>query len=118
MLNDLITITNTTRNTVLADQCMVANDPNSKRAGLLSFDSLAPGEGLYLTPPASRVHTHGMRFNIDLVFVNRTGKVTSVRRGVGQGRVEGDNTASAVLELPVGVIDGSRTVAGDQLSIS
>jgi uncharacterized membrane protein (UPF0127 family) len=110
-------VTNLTRRIVLVDHCAIADTPQSKRTGLLTYDTLPPGHGLLLTAPTSRVHTHGMRFPIDLVFVNRTGKVTRTVREVGQGRVEGNDASCAVLEVPVGTVEGTGTVAGDQLEI-
>jgi uncharacterized membrane protein (UPF0127 family) len=41
-----------------------------------------------------------MRFALDLVFLDRDGGVSSVRRAVPPRRIASDRRASAVLELP------------------
>jgi uncharacterized membrane protein (UPF0127 family) len=43
-----------------------------------------------------------MRFPLDLVFLDRRGRVCSVRRAVPPRRFAFDRRAAAVLELPAG----------------
>lgn len=116
------TITNVTRNTTLASNIPVADTPTTRRTGLLNHTELLPGGGLYIDG-GSNVHTVGMKFPIDIVFVHQSqaapGRAMVVRtvEGVGEGRWEGGKHANSVLELPVGTIKGSRTVAGDWLRV-
>jgi uncharacterized membrane protein (UPF0127 family) len=65
-------------------------------AGLCLGES---GAGL-LIPRCSGVHTFGMRFALDLVFLDRDGRPCSMRREVPPRRFAFDRRASAVLELP------------------
>ncbi|CAB4904503.1 unannotated protein [freshwater metagenome] len=53
--------------------------------GLLGRPRLDPLEGLWL--PVRSVHTFGMRFAIDLVWLGRDGAVLRVDRAVPRGRV-------------------------------
>jgi uncharacterized membrane protein (UPF0127 family) len=115
------TITNVTRNTTLATDIPVADTPTTRRVGLLEHMSLPPGGGLYIDK-GSNVHTNGMKFPIDLIFIyqpNAVGRPTVTRtvEGVGEGRYEGGRHANSVLELPVGVIRDSGTKAGDWLRV-
>ena len=54
--------------------------------GLLGHERLEDGEGLWLNPGAS-VHTLGMRFPIDVVFLDRAHRVLGVRRNVQPNRM-------------------------------
>ena len=57
------------------------------------------GPGL-LIPRCSSVHTFGMRFDLDVYFLDRGGRVLSVRHRVPPRRVLWCRGASAVLEIP------------------
>lgn len=92
----------------------VARGPRARLLGLAGLERAEAGAGL-LIPRCSAVHTFGMRFALDLVFLDREGRVSSVRRNVPPWRFARDRGASAVLELPSPAGDGSPRVAGDGL---
>jgi uncharacterized membrane protein (UPF0127 family) len=72
------------------------------RARLLGLSGLARGEagpGL-LIPRCRGVHTFGMRFDLDLLFLDAEGAVVAERREVRPGRFARCPGAAAVLELP------------------
>jgi len=46
----------------------VADRPATRNKGLLGRNSLASGEGLWIVP-CEAIHTFGMRFPIDLVYL-------------------------------------------------
>lgn len=77
----------------------VANGVGARLLGLSHLDRERAGSGL-LIPRCSSVHTFGMRFPLDLVFLDHDGAPTSVRRKVPPRRLVFDRRASAVLELP------------------
>jgi uncharacterized membrane protein (UPF0127 family) len=66
--------------------------------GLAFLRELPPGRAL-LIPRCSSVHTFGMRFPLDLVFVGPAGEVLRIDRAVGPRRVRSCPGAAAVLEL-------------------
>jgi uncharacterized membrane protein (UPF0127 family) len=77
-------------------------EATSLRSRLLGLALLTPeraGSGL-LIPRCASVHTFGMRFPLDLVFLDRSGRPLSVRRNVPPRRFCCDRRAAAVLELP------------------
>ena len=84
---------------VLGREVTVASTRYARLFGLahLSMDEAGPG---LLIPRCRSVHTFGMRFALDLVFLDRDGRPCSVRRGVPARRLAWDRRASAVLELP------------------
>jgi uncharacterized protein len=74
----------------------------SRRARLLGLALLArapPGCALLL-PRCRSVHTAGMRFALDVAFLDATGGVVRAVRGVPPWRVVSCREAVAVLEMP------------------
>ena len=97
----------------------------AKFLGLMGRDALPEGDGLWL-PDSNGIHMMFMRFPIDAVFVGRpepddasVRPVLSVHRGLRAwtGLVPLVRGAKGVLELPVGTIELSQTVVGDQVLI-
>jgi uncharacterized protein len=107
-------VRNRDRGTVLADAADVADTSAKRRTGLLKHTSLEPGEGLWIAP-CEAVHSFGMKFAIDLVYLDRKKKVRKIRKEMVPRRLSACLTAHSVLELPVGAIEASRTEPGDQL---
>jgi hypothetical protein len=60
-----------------------------------------PGHALLL-PRCRSVHTCGMRFALDLVWLDRDGRVLAIDEGVPPWRVRSCRQAAAVLEVPAG----------------
>ena len=110
-------ISNVTRQSELAHRAEVADDGAKRRKGLLGRTALLPGEGLWIRP-CEAVHTFGMRFPIDLVYLDRSLRVRKVRVYVRPWRLSACLTAHSVLELPAGTIRATQTQPGDQLEFS
>jgi uncharacterized protein len=108
---------NLTRQTVLAHCVEVADHGATRRKGLLGRDGLSAGEGLWIVPCES-VHTFGMRFPIDLVYLDRNKKVRKVRSGVPPWRLSACLSAHSVLELASGTIRMTQTRPGDMFEFS
>jgi uncharacterized membrane protein (UPF0127 family) len=65
-----------------------------------------PPDGWALLFPRCRsVHTFGMRFPIDIVFLNRHGWPIAIARAVKPGRVVTHRRAAAVIETAAGDAD-------------
>lgn len=107
-------IRNLTRDTTLGEKIDVADTGQKRRTGLLRHTHLAEGEGLLITP-CEGVHTFGMKFPIDLVYVNRNKTVVKLRPNMVRGRISFCLRARSVIELPTGAIRASKTEQGDQL---
>jgi uncharacterized membrane protein (UPF0127 family) len=84
---------------VLGFTVPVAVTANARLLGLALLDRGSAGEGL-LIPRCGSVHTFGMRFALDLVFLTAEGRVLELRREVGPGRIARYRGADSVLELP------------------
>jgi uncharacterized membrane protein (UPF0127 family) len=79
----------------------IAETFRTRLLGLAWRDRSQAGPGL-LIPRCASVHTFGMRFELDLFFLDAGGRVISVRRRVPPRRVVWHRGASAVLEIPSG----------------
>jgi uncharacterized membrane protein (UPF0127 family) len=77
----------------------VAETVLSRLLGLALLPRERAGPGL-LIPNCRSVHTFGMRFRLDLVFLDAERRIIRVRRGVPAGCVVRCREADAVLELP------------------
>ena len=78
---------------------------------------LATGEGL-LVVPCKSIHTHFMRFTIDVLYVNAAQEVVGIDRELAPWRVGRlRRQARFVIELPAGTVAASGTQLGDQLQI-
>lgn len=113
----LLRVFNQTRNTVLATQLDLAGRGATRRKGLLGRDQLAPGEGLWIKP-CEAVHTVGMRFAIDLVYLDRKHRIRKLRSAVPPWRLSACLTAHSVIELPAGTIRETQTRLGDMLEFT
>jgi len=81
--------------------------------GLMFRSHLPPDHGLLLRP-CNAIHTLGMRFPIDAIYLDTSGRVLRVDRALAPWRIARPCPgARAVLEVPAG---GARDVkVGDQL---
>jgi uncharacterized membrane protein (UPF0127 family) len=87
--------------TVLAHEVRVATRPRARLLGLAYLDRAEVGGGL-LIPRCSSVHTFGMRFPLDLLFLSAGGEIASVRRALPSRSFAFCRGADAVLEIPGG----------------
>jgi uncharacterized membrane protein (UPF0127 family) len=111
-------VRNRTRGATLASDVQLADTPRSRRIGLLKRDTLNPGQGLWIYPTQA-IHTFGMRFPIDVVFIDRQMRVKRVYHRLAPFRVTSLVwSAQSVLELPSGSLAGTNTAVGDELQIS
>jgi uncharacterized membrane protein (UPF0127 family) len=107
-------VRNQSRNTVLGDRVGVADTSATRRTGLLKHSRLEPGEGLWIAP-SEAVHTFGMKFPIDVLFLDKKRKVLKIRSEMVRSRMAICWRAHSVLELPSGTAAAMQTVVGDQL---
>lgn len=105
---------NATKGTVLAEACLIANTSATRRTGLLKHETLPEGEGMWIVP-CEAVHTFGMKFDIDVLYLNKSKKVLKIRSSMPKRRISFCLTAHSVLELPAGMARQTRTEVGDQL---
>jgi uncharacterized membrane protein (UPF0127 family) len=64
------------------------------------------------------VHTFGMQFPIDIVYVDRRKRVRKVRHSVPARRLSACLSAYSVIELAAGAVRRTGTKDGDQLEFT
>jgi uncharacterized protein len=87
--------------TVQGREVPVAVGFRARLAGLAGLRREGVSTGL-LIPRCSSVHTFGMRFALDILFLGGNGEVLAVRREVRPCRFASHRRAKAVLEIPSG----------------
>lgn len=107
-------IWNQTCGVQLADRAEIADTSRKRRTGLLDHSALNAGEGLWIAP-CEAVHTFGMNFEIDVVYLDKKRRVLKIRESMKVRRISACLRAHSVLELPAGTIKTARTCVGDQL---
>ena len=101
----------------LATRATVARTLSERLTGLLGRAQLPAGEAL-MFPVCSSIHTIGMRFPIDAIFVDRDWRVVALKSQVRPWRVVLPvRKAWAVVETPAGTIAQTRVAIGDRLSL-
>ena len=110
-------ILNLIRKTHLASNVEIAGSGGKRTKGLLGRKSLAPGEGMWIVP-CEAVHTFGMQFPIDLVYLDRGLRIKKLRSSVAPWRLSACLSAHSILELPAGTIRESQSQPGDLLEFS
>jgi uncharacterized membrane protein (UPF0127 family) len=107
-------VRNQSKNTVLGDRVGIADNSATRRTGLLKHSRLEQGEGLWIAP-SEAVHTFGMKFPIDVLFLDKKRKVLKIRSDMVRSRMAICLRAHSVLELPSGTAAAMNTLVGDQL---
>lgn len=82
--------------------------------GLLLRPPLGPRDGLLITP-CGGIHTIGMRYPLDVVFMDAQGHVMACRRHVRPWRARAAWGACETLELRAGAVADLGIVPGDHL---
>lgn len=100
----------------LATRLIAAFDSPTRRQGLLGRSGLAAGDALILAP-CSSIHTAFMRFPIDVLFLDRAGRVLRAVPDVHPWRVRMTWRGFAVVELPAGTLSASDTRPGDAVEL-
>jgi hypothetical protein len=110
-------IENLTRGTVLARRAETARTPWAQLVGLLGRHSLPPDEGLVL-PGTRGVHTHFMRFAVDVIFYGRSNVVLGIAHNLRPWRFSRYYwRAVGAIELRAGAARASGTEPGDSLAL-
>ena len=98
----------------LVCRCRVATSFASRFRGLMGVAELPAGSGI-LFPGTSSVHTHFMRFPIDVVFLDSGWRIVSVVAALRPWRFAAAKRASTVLELAPGECERLDVAEGDVL---
>ncbi|MFZ0963905.1 MAG: DUF192 domain-containing protein [Terriglobia bacterium] len=115
-----ICVYNKTRETSVATHAKVADGYFRRLVGLLGTTRSwpNPGRGLWIVP-SHGVHTIGMLYALDLIFLDRNLVVVDVEEYVRPFRISKVSfQAHSILELPVQTLARTDTRVGDRLEFS
>ena len=108
-------VRNVTRGCVLGEEIRSAVTFFLRLKGLIRTDGLATGEGLWISP-CTGIHSFGMRFVFDALFLGPDRKVVGMYRRFRRNRMSRVFwDARGVLELPAGTIERTGTEVGDEI---
>jgi uncharacterized protein len=111
---------NRTRQAYLATELDVADTHWTRFRGLLgrSLDDFGNGSGLWIVP-CHGVHTLGMEFPIDVVYLDREMTVIHIQSKLQPWRFAPvRRKATSVLELPIHTALATKTEIGDRIDIT
>jgi uncharacterized membrane protein (UPF0127 family) len=115
-----VCVYNKTRERFVATHAKVADGYFSRLVGLLGTTGrwARPGRGLWIVP-SHGVHTIGMLYALDLIFLNRDLVVVDVEEHIRPFSISKVSFKSgSVLELPVHSVFRTETRVGDQMEFS
>ncbi|QFU24343.1 DUF192 domain-containing protein [Shewanella eurypsychrophilus] len=97
------------------EQVFLANTPWLRLRGLLGRKRLTHEQGMLITP-CNSVHTIGMKYPLDIVYLNNKNKVLKIKRNLQPWRSSTCRGATQVLELAAGNTNNKNINQGDTLS--
>ena len=102
---------------VIAPRVRRAGSLRERLVGLMGRRSLEPGEGLWLVP-CNGIHTVGMRIPIDVIVLDRQGRVLRICRSLRPWRmILPSRGGHSTVELRAGTLDGASVQVGDRLAL-
>lgn len=117
MRSDIYTVFNRTKSAWLAHNAEAADSIFKRIKGLIgrSEVTFGPGQAFWIKP-SDGIHTLGMRFPIDAVYLDSEGRVIRLYHQLKPYRIAAIVLkAKSVLELPPGTLVRTGTVVGDLL---
>lgn len=108
---------NRTRDSFLSLGVTLTDTHFARLKGLVGKLRLKGDEGIWVVP-SQGVHTIGVLFPVDLIYLDEDDRVVQLEESFGTFRIGPvRKTCASVLELPTRTIYSSQTQVGDQLLI-
>ena len=108
---------NTTTGAIIATRIDRLSGFFGRAIGLLARGDVQRDEGVWLVR-CHAIHTIGMRSKIDVMFVDREGRILQIDRDVRPNRfVLSCRNAQSVVELGAGALDQIDVMIGDRLEL-
>jgi uncharacterized protein len=100
---------------IVCERCVVADRAHRRMRGLLGRRRLNPGQGMVLRP-AFAIHTHFMRFPIDVVFLDSDQVVIAIEKNLKPWRTASCRGAREVVELAADECERRGLEVGDRVA--
>lgn len=111
-------VINATKEREIAGVVIIADSALKRLKGLLGKKTIEEGHALWLKP-CKGIHTMGMKFSIDAIFLDKRNAVVAVRRNLLPNRMTRLYLrAASVIELPAGELSATNTEVGDVIEIA
>ena len=95
----------------------VAGDRKSRNRGLIGHAPLQMGQGL-LIRPSGWIHTFGMSFPIDVIYLDAQGRIVALSENMAPGKADRPVLrARAVLEMAAGAVRHFGLAKGQRLEL-
>ena len=94
----------------------VTENFKERNRGLLALDKLENGQGLFITPCRS-VHTFGMQYPLDLLYLNKALKIVKIIENLQPLRMSMALRGHSTLELNSGEVQRLGLSLGMQASL-
>ncbi len=108
-------VINKTKNIQIASNIKLANNIFTRTLGLLNKSSLTEDEGL-LIKPCNSIHSFGMKFNFDAIFLDKNNNVKHMIKNMKPWRCSAIIfSADKTLELAPGVAEKTKIEINDIL---
>lgn len=107
---------NESRGVLLAEKLTVADTFWKRLRGLLGTREWPEGNALLISP-CNSVHMFGMKYCLDVLFLDRQNLVMEMVESLAPGRLKLCRGAKCAVELPAGTVRRTGTRRGDQLQI-
>jgi len=112
-----LALSNARTDETIASEIELASTRAERRRGLLGRDGLGVASALIIAPCCA-VHTVGMRFAIDVIFVDRGGRVIRTASSVPPWRMAIAPRAYAAIEMAAGSVASRGVNVGDALVVA
>jgi uncharacterized membrane protein (UPF0127 family) len=110
-------VINATKKKEIARNVIVADSALKRMKGLLGKRKIEEGESIWIKP-CKGVHTVGMRFPIDVIFLDKSNVVMAIRKNLLPNRITRLYLGAAgVIELSAGGLSATNTEVGDVIQI-
>jgi len=108
---------NVERERLILHDVECTRDARSRTRGLIGHPPLDAGQGLMIRP-CRWIHTFGMSFPIDVVYVGKDGRAVALTERLPRNRVDRPVLrARFVIEMQAGTIRRTGLAVGDRLEL-
>ena len=98
----------------VAGKAVLASSPLTRMKGLLGRKTLPRDEAIILRP-ASSIHTHFMRFALDVIYLDSEGEILKIVPNLVPFRFSAARRAHTVIEMVAGALSDKDLRVGDRL---
>jgi len=117
-LDSIIQVVNQRNGQFIVESGKLANTFKARLIGLTTYKELGHGQGMIIMP-CSVIHTFGMQFPIDVIFVSNDDEIVYAIKGMKPNRISPHIKDSGyIIEVPIGQIKATNSIIGGKLTMN